>query len=122
MAGIRQAQCVGAGVWCWAQQLRPAPGSPPPNRGMTAAETNTSATDGTGAPAADVRFGHGCVGVALVARTSHLRHLPVLAPSGEQLGVAAALHDAPRLHHQDHVGVTDGRKPVRDDETGPVAA
>ena len=51
-----------------------------------------------------------------------LRHRPVFAPPGQQLGVAAPFDDPALLHHQDLVGVPDGRKPVGDDEAGPVAA
>ena len=49
----------------------------------------------------------------------HLRIAPVVR---QQLGVGAALDDAARLHHQDLVGVDDGREPVRDHERGRAAA
>src|SRR4051812_23726102 len=40
----------------------------------------------------------------------------------EQCPVRALLDDGAVLHHQDQVGVTDRREPVRDDEGGPVRA
>src|SRR5262245_32857013 len=36
----------------------------------------------------------------------------------QQFFVPALLDDAAVVHHQDAVGVTDGREPVRDDEAG----
>src|SRR5215217_5662296 len=51
-----------------------------------------------------------------------LRHGPIFAATIQQLGMAAPLDDPARLHHQNDVCVANRRKPVRDDETRPVAA
>ena len=40
---------------------------------------------------------------------------------GHQLRMASLLHDAPVPHHEDDVGVHDGRQAVRDDERRPPA-
>src|SRR6185295_12240815 len=58
----------------------------------------------------------------LAGRNLGLCHRPILAPPRQQFGVTAALDDPALLHHQDLVGVADGREPVGDDEAGPVAA
>ena len=59
-----------------------------------------------------------CNGIAVL----NLRHLPVPTVPRHEFFVGAALDDPAGIHDQDEVGVPDGRKPVGDDETGPVPA
>jgi len=49
-----------------------------------------------------------------------LRHRPISATLSHQLGVTTPLDDPPVIHHQDHVGIADRRKPVGDNETRTV--
>lgn len=64
------------------------------------------------------RPGEGVFGVDVGRRLLELRLVqpPVGALSRDELVVRALLHDVTVLHHEDEIGVADGRKAVRDHE------
>ena len=92
---------------------------------QVAAAGQDQATAGTVGPRAAADGVQAAACGVLVDRRQRLRELGLVeagvgAAGGQQLAVRALLDDLPVLHHQDEVGVADGRQPVRDDEAGPA--
>ena len=56
--------------------------------------------------------------LALIPRRLRVEHARVRTRRGDQLRMAAVLHDASSFHHQDSIGAARQAQAVRDDDCG----